>query len=424
MPGEFPSGVAPMGLNATAAATPLTNLEHPAWCRNTPLDDAANCATCAATCTREPTSCADYREMVYPPGCAAACPDEVKRSYEVNMPDAPCGLPAAPPSLEWPSGIASGVGGSSVPPGLEYPSGIPLAGASTASSSEFPSGLPPIGLNSTAAAAPTAESPSGVFGTEPPSGVLGTEPPSGVSAVVPSGASCKAFCDDDSEHSWTEKCSWPKWCGGCTACEVAPPAPEQGGGGGGGGGAGTASAPCMTFCADNDTPWDIKCTWSTICSGCDTCSGGSAPAPEAPMPTSPSEDPAATSPPSTSPAPTIRIGGSNRIEPWHEVEPWPRKDDPPSPPPLDSTCAQRALTVEVNACWMIKPDEVPAGQTCASFYMPKGSQGDWSYCEAMTVVAAALGDAGASKCQMGAMTYGACDGSQASSDDNNLELQP
>ena len=343
-----------------------------------------------------PTSCAEYLAMANPPGCASSCTDDVKRAYESLMPDRPCG-----PRLEYPSGIAGG--SREFPSGSSEP-GLPPVGlnstAATAPTAEFPSGssepgLPPVGLNSTAATAPTAEFPSGVS----------AEYPSGANAAAPSGdvGNCKEFCADDSEHPWAEKCAWPKWCAGCSACDgaAAPPAKPPADG-----------EPCMPFCADNDTPWDIKCTWSTICSGCGVCSSAQA-----------SSQPTASPPPSPSPA--FSIGGPNRIEPWHEVEPWPRKDDPPSPPPLDSTCGLRALASEVNACWMVQPGQLPSGQSCASFWMPKGSQGDWSYCEAMTEAEATLaGDSAASKCRMGSTTYGACDGSQASSDSSHMDLQP
>lgn len=35
-----------------------------------------------------------------------------------------------------------------------------------------------------------------------------------------------------------------------------------------------STEPCVSWCGENDRPWDVKCTWKSSCSGCPRCNGG------------------------------------------------------------------------------------------------------------------------------------------------------
>ena len=124
--------------------------------------------------------------------------------------------------------------------------------------SSIPSTAPTVPASSLS---PTAASSSGP--SNPPSILLTLQP----STILPTQAptkGCEAWCVNhptpwrDADPSASQKCKWPKTCGGCPQCE---------------------ENQCKLWCANHPVPWwdqdpnaPQKCHWEENCAGCPQCS--------------------------------------------------------------------------------------------------------------------------------------------------------
>ena len=120
-----------------------------------------------------------------------------------------------------------------------------------------------------------------------PPPALPPPPPSPAAPPAAPPPPCLQWCATDA-RPWDRKCSWPTLCAGCEACYAPPPSPP----------ALPPSLPpysCKQWCAADTRPWSQKCEWPDQCAGCEQCA--TSPPPSPPMPPSPPSTPPPTLPP-------------------------------------------------------------------------------------------------------------------------------